>query len=117
ARAVSVGRKSEFEAFGWDPDSIPDPEKRETFERSKLNWDERAGAQHAEMLQWYRGLIRLRRTTPCLNNGEPGNVLVTFDEREMWLRMVRGEIEVIANLGGADRSFEVRAESELELAS
>jgi maltooligosyltrehalose trehalohydrolase len=117
ARAVSVGRKSEFEAFGWDPDSIPDPEKRETFERSKLNWDERAGAQHAEMLQWYRGLIRLRRTTPCLNNGEPGNVLVTFDEREKWLRMVRGEIEVIANLGGADRSFEVRAESELELAS
>ena len=26
ARAVSEGRRKEFEAFGWAPDSIPDPE-------------------------------------------------------------------------------------------
>ena len=25
ARLVSEGRKKEFAAFGWDPDSIPDP--------------------------------------------------------------------------------------------
>ncbi len=117
ARAVSAGRKHEFETFGWDPDSIPDPEKRETFERSKLKWDERVEAGHTEMLQWYTDLIRLRRTTPCLNNGEPGNVRVAFDEREKWLRMVRGEIEVICNLGRARRSFEVPGENELLLAS
>jgi len=29
ARAVSEGRKHEFEAFGWKPESIPDPENRE----------------------------------------------------------------------------------------
>ena len=62
-------------------------------------------------------LIRLRRTTPCLNDGEPGNVRVAFDQRDKWLRMVRGEIEVICNLGRARRSFEVPGENELLLAS
>jgi maltooligosyltrehalose trehalohydrolase len=116
ARAVSKGRKHEFEAFGWDPAAIPDPEKRETFERSKLKWEERAKPDHAEMLQWYRDLIRLRRTMPCLNNGEPGNVRVTFDEREKWLRMMRGEIEVVCNLG-EQRGFAIDGQRELLLAS
>lgn len=116
AKAVSAGRKQEFEAFGWDPASIPDPEKRETFERSRLNWDERAGAQHAEMLQWYGALIRLRHSTPCLNNGEPGNVRVTFDETEQWLRMLRGEIELICNFGEA-REFKLDDPCEIVMAS
>ena len=60
ARAVSEGRRREFAAFGWDPEVIPDPEKVETFERSKLKWDEAREDQHAEMMEWYRSLIRLR---------------------------------------------------------
>ena len=40
ARQVSEGRRKEFAAFGWDPDAIPDPEDRRTFQRSKLNWEE-----------------------------------------------------------------------------
>jgi maltooligosyltrehalose trehalohydrolase len=117
ARAVSEGRKHEFEAFGWDPDLIPDPESRETFERSKLNWDEAATTEHAEMRDWYRALIRLRRATPCLNNGEPGNVRVTFDEEEKWVRMQRGPIAVMCNLASANRTFPVRDQSALLLAS
>ncbi len=117
ARAVSEGRKHEFEAFGWDPDLIPDPESHETFERSKLNWDEMAAREHAEMHNWYRALIRLRRTTPCLNNGEPGNVRVTFDEEEKWVRMQRGSIIVVCNLASANRTFPVSEQSELLLAS
>ena len=117
ARAVSQGRKHEFEAFGWNPESIPDPESRETFERSRLNWEERSAAQHAEMLRWHRELIRLRRATPCLNNGEPGNVRVTFDEDERWLRMERGSIRVLCNLGSSSRSFPLTDDSKLLLAS
>ena len=81
------GRKREFAAFGWDPASIPDPEKQETFLRSKLNWDELFGHPHAEMLAWYRKLIQLRRSTPCLNNGEPGNTVMTFSEEQRWFSM------------------------------
>ena len=43
AALVSEGRRKEFAAFGWDPSGIPDPQATETFERSRLRWDERAG--------------------------------------------------------------------------
>ena len=61
ARAVSEGRVREFAAFGWNPEEIPNPESRETFERSKLQWDEVGEGSHAEMLTWCRRLIALRR--------------------------------------------------------
>jgi maltooligosyltrehalose trehalohydrolase len=117
ARAVSEGRKREFRAFGWAPDSIPDPEKRDTFLRSKLNWDEIDEGQHRRMQTWYRDLIHLRQTTPSLNNGEPGNTHVIFDEANRWLTLQRGEIRVHCNLGQGGRDFPVEQGSTLLLAS
>lgn len=117
ARAVSEGRKKEFSAFGWDPDQIPDPESRETFERSKLVWNELKQTEHAEMHAWYRDLIRLRRETACLNDGEPGQTHVAFDEREKWLRMERGAVTVACNLGKTNRPFSMAAGSRVILAS
>ncbi len=107
ARAVCEGRKSEFAAFGWDPALIPDPENPAAFEASKLKWEETTRPGHAEMLAWYRALIGLRRSTPCLNDGKPGNAQVTYDEQEKWLRMERGTISVIANLGELEHAFRV----------
>jgi maltooligosyltrehalose trehalohydrolase len=106
AKAVSEGRKREFAAFGWNPDEIPDPESVETFERSKLNWNEIAEGQHAEMLEWYRKLIRLRRGSLSLNDGDPGHVEVHFDEEKRWLVMRRGQVKVMCNLGGEPAEFE-----------
>lgn len=106
-RLVSEGRKREFAAFGWAPESIPDPEAIETFERSKLKWGELNEGEHAEMLDWYRQLIRLRRTEPSLANGEPGHTKVTFSEQDMWLSMERGDVTVSCNLGARDEKFPV----------
>jgi maltooligosyltrehalose trehalohydrolase len=117
ARLVSEGRKREFSAFGWAPEMIPDPESSKTYEASKLNWNEVNQSEHAHILEWYRALIRLRRTTPCLNNGSPGNVCVTFDEEKGWLRMERGTITVLANLSAAEKTFLAPQSSSLELAS
>ena len=108
ARSVSEGRKREFKAFGWDPDSIPNPTLRETFERSRLNWNESTEPEHAEMLEWYRRLIHLRRSTPALNNGEPGNTSVSFSEKDKWLCMERGGVRVVCNLGESDYSIPLR---------
>ena len=99
AKAVSEGRKREFAAFGWDPTVIPDPEKRETFERSKLNWDEVHEGKHGEMLEWTRSLIALRRGSISLNDGDPGHVDVEYDEAKRWLLMKRGCVLVVLNLG------------------
>jgi len=117
ARLVREGRKNEFAAFGWDPDLIPSPEDPETFERSKLQWSEVHENQHAEMLSWYRALIHLRRTTPSLNNGEPGSTQVSYDQRAMWISMERGTIAVTCNLGAAARRIPVQGSRQLLLSS
>jgi len=117
ARAVSEGRKKEFAAFGWNPASIPDPENPSTFNASKLHWDEVMVGDHAEMLAWYKALIRFRRDTPCLNEGTAGGVHVTFDEQAEWLRMDRGDVLVICNLGDREQDFSVSQDACVVLAS
>jgi maltooligosyltrehalose trehalohydrolase len=117
ARLVREGRRREFAAFGWAPESIPDPENRETFERSKLKWNERNEGEHREMLAWYRALIRLRRITPSLQSGEPGHTRVVFNEPEMTFSMHRGDVTLCCNLGHTDRQFSVQEGSQIILSS
>jgi maltooligosyltrehalose trehalohydrolase len=99
AKSVKEGRQSEFAAFGWPPENVPDPENAETFLRSKLNWDQVHEGSHEEMLEWYRRLIGLRRRSPSLNDGQPGQTEVSFDEAKHWLVITRGGVIVMCNLG------------------
>jgi maltooligosyltrehalose trehalohydrolase len=96
-RAVSEGRRSEFKEFGWSPDEVPDPQDPATFERSKLDWSEPAASPHADLLEWYRQLITLRRSTPDLLDGRLDRVRATVDGDVLVLR--RGSVTVAVNLG------------------
>jgi maltooligosyltrehalose trehalohydrolase len=98
AEAVRNGRRREFAAFGWEPETIPDPQAAATFENSRLRWDEVAGAEHATMLDWYRRLIALRRTERDLMDDRLDRVTVDFDEPGRWIRIRRGGLTVIANV-------------------
>ncbi len=95
--AVSEGRRREFAAFGWNPDEVPDPQDPATFERSKLDWSDIQQEPHRGMLEWYRQLIALRRSTPCLLDGHLDRVRVDFSENERWLTLRRGHISVACN--------------------
>ncbi len=117
AKAVSAGRKKEFAIFGWNDDEIPDPEKRETFERSRLNWSEVYEGKHKEMLEWTRKLIHMRRTSISLNNGQLQAVRTRFDEEKRWLTMRRGQVLVAFNLGKETVTLPNRDKLPLELAS
>jgi maltooligosyltrehalose trehalohydrolase len=97
-RAVAQGRRSEFAAFGWDPGEVPDPQEHATFERSKLDWSELGRPEHADMLDWFRALIALRRERPELGVGELDARVEVADDRS-WLRVRRGDVEVVVNLG------------------
>jgi 1,4-alpha-glucan branching enzyme len=88
-----------------------------TFEASKLKWEEVSDGAHAEMLEWYRALIRLRRNTPCLNDGAMGSVHVTYNEQQKWIRMERGSISIICNLGEKEKLFSASQPSSVVLAS
>jgi len=117
AKSVREGRKREFAAFGWDPDEIPNPDEVDTFERSKLNWNEIHDGKHGEMLEWFRQLIHLRRCTSSLNDGDLNHIKVKFDEARHWLTIDRGGIRVLCNLGKERVEFENRAGFSLILAS
>jgi maltooligosyltrehalose trehalohydrolase len=55
-KAVSEGRRSEFKDFDFS--EVPDPQDRETFERSRLTWA--TEDRHHSMLAWYKNLLRIR---------------------------------------------------------
>lgn len=116
-KLISAGRKKEFAAFGWNPADIPDPQDPKTFQRSKLNWDERTAAPHAEMLDWYRRLIALRHATPDLTNPDLSQVHVRFSEQEKWLIVERGSITVAFSLASQPIHLEVPPNSAIALAS
>jgi maltooligosyltrehalose trehalohydrolase len=102
-KAVSEGRRREFGSFGWKPEDVPDPQDPTTFERSKLRWDEAAGGPHAELLEWYRTLIRLRRDTPALRDGAYSACRVEYDEDARWITVHRADVIVACNLAQEPR--------------
>ena len=70
-RAVAKGRYEEFSQFDLfsDPAAqarIPDPQARSSFERSRLDWDERTREPHARVLALYRRMLALRARDPVL---------------------------------------------------
>jgi maltooligosyltrehalose trehalohydrolase len=98
AITVSEGRRRDY-AFREDPDFyVPDPEDEATFTRSQLNWEERARDEHAEMLAWYRALIRFRRSSPELQSGDRRDVHLDGDAAAGWLTVRRCDDLVVANL-------------------
>ena len=107
-RAVTEGRRSEFahfQAFADDPDAIPDPQDLGTFGRSVLRWAERAQPDHRAVLDWYRDLIRLRKSQPALMDDAPSSVEVAVDGG--LLVQQRGPVTVAANLGATAVSLPV----------
>ena len=97
-KAVAEGRKNDFAAFGFG-DDVPNPEDMKTFTDSKLRWNEIGEGKHAEMLAWTKSLIKLRRHTTALNDGDMHHLLVSTDNKRRTLMMQREEIRIAANLG------------------
>jgi maltooligosyltrehalose trehalohydrolase len=73
-RLITEGRRGEFAAFAAFRDplhraSIPDPQASNTFERSRLAWDERERAPHVMVHRLYERLIAIRRTLAHARRG------------------------------------------------
>lgn len=63
--AVRAGRREEFAEFGWQGEA-PDPQDEQTFLRSKLDHGLARQGRHARLRDFYRELIRLRKSLPAL---------------------------------------------------
>lgn len=97
ARATTAGRVSDFAHFGWRAEDVPDPQDPATFASARLRWDERKVGTHARMMEWYRSLLRLRRTQPELGTG--GLDSVTCQAGDGWLEVHRGRFAIVCAWG------------------
>jgi maltooligosyltrehalose trehalohydrolase len=99
-RLVAAGRAREFGAFRWQG-AVPNPQDADTFTRSKLDWTEVSQPAHAELLEWYRTLIRLRRDkveVPRESSAGSAKALVQFDAGAEWLVFVHNGVLAVFNL-------------------
>jgi len=99
AAAVSSGRRSEFKAHGWGFADVPDPQEKETFLRSKLDWTQRDREPYRSVLDWYRALLALRRSRPELTDPRLDQVRADYNEDAGWLRVRRGALVILAAMG------------------
>jgi maltooligosyltrehalose trehalohydrolase len=108
AKAISEGRRKEFGQFGWKPEDVPEPGSPETFERSKIQWDEVEREPHASLLEWHRRLIALRRKLPQLTDGRLDLIVTDASDEEQWLFVERGLVSIVANLADIPKRIPLR---------
>ena len=116
AESVRKGRRAEFAHFVANASEIPDPQAPETFQRSKLDWDERETGKHRELYEWYRRLIHLRRCSRDLKNGQLDLDAVKFDEQARWLSITRGDSMVVCNFAANQQRIPIAHPDRLEIA-
>ncbi len=98
AEAISRGREAEFAGHGWPDEVVPDAQDPQTMQRSRLQWSELDAPVHAEVLDFYRKAIALRRQRAELTDPRLDQVAVDFSEEARWLVVTRGGLRVVANL-------------------
>lgn len=119
-KAVRDGRRNEFKAFHAEGEA-PDPQSSETFKRSKLNWDNLTDADHHQMLDYYKQLIALRKSTPALKNNNRKQLEVSCDEDKEMLQLHRWQDEqhvyCFMNFSKTEQTFEPPAGSTIIFSS
>jgi maltooligosyltrehalose trehalohydrolase len=86
--AVRKGRTEEFAAFHIEGEA-PDPQSEETFQRSKLHWEQRHEGEHQKLWLFYQTLLRLRREVPALRHADRQSMEVKVLAEEKVLKLRR----------------------------
>jgi maltooligosyltrehalose trehalohydrolase len=105
-RRVAEGRSREFSAFRWQG-AVPNPQEADTFERSKLNWSELSAPPHAELLEWYRELISIRRdkvVLPRESRADSAKAVTNFDADAGWLTFVHNGVLAVFNFAALSQT-------------
>ncbi len=102
---IREGRRREFAAFHWRGE-VPDPQSLETFEKSKLNWQQRYEEKSAKIASYYRALIVLRKNV-VFRVGKDRRIVLLKSENNQVLFISKngGEGLVIANFGSQPQTY------------
>lgn len=86
--AVRKGRKEEFKNF-MNEGEAPDPQSEATFQQSKLQWDLIKQEPHQTMLNYYKALIKFRKTNAVLKNTNRETIHTTVNQPQQILIVKR----------------------------
>lgn len=86
--AVREGRKREFASFEW-PGEPDDPFNRNSFLKSKLQWNKLGEEKRGALLDFYKRLIQIRNDNPAVRLTDKETLKITFNEKDKILSMVR----------------------------
>jgi maltooligosyltrehalose trehalohydrolase len=96
--AVWRGRREEFKDFPGFGGDVADPQAEESFEQSRLNWQERSDQPHAAVERLYRDALArrrdIRREQPFRAESPIDGGLVLRYGRFELLIALRGRIEL-----------------------
>ena len=110
--SVRRGRKAEFASFKWTGEP-PDPQDVNTFNESKLRWEDRMEGSHGILLKYWKELIRLRRETKALRVLDRKNIEVTAVEDQNILLIKRwqerSQVLMAANFSNNDQTVELKS--------
>lgn len=107
ARAVREGRNRECVEFGWPEGPLPDPSDPATYQSSKLDFGELAERDHAELLEWYRALSRLRSLALTGADWPTRDFVVRHDDDAGWLALRVKGVSVLCNFSAHALTLEV----------
>jgi maltooligosyltrehalose trehalohydrolase len=96
-KAVREGRAAEFSGFAGEGLTIPDPEAVETFESAVLSWE-----PDVTLLDYYKELIRLRKTRPALQGRTRDTMVVHPAVRSVLMlerKIVNDHVFIFFNFG------------------
>lgn len=115
---ITQGRRKEFSSFPEFSDGaqIPDPQANETFQQSKLNWQELGEVEHEEILQLYRECLRLRREEVAFRPTERKAWSISLMEGTETLLLRNSLFSLFINLRGS-HSLPLRGIGDLLLSS
>jgi maltooligosyltrehalose trehalohydrolase len=105
---ILEGRRREFSEFKWKGE-IPDPQSLETFEKSKVNWQKRNQGKNAQILAYYRNLLRLRKSIFC-SDANRGINLSSFKSQLLFIHKNEVKALVIANFSSQLQRFKFLSE-------
>ncbi|OIN55471.1 hypothetical protein BLX24_30265 [Arsenicibacter rosenii] len=114
-QAVKEGRRNDFAAFG--DSEYKDPFDEDVYRQSVLNWESRYTGKHAELLDWHKALLTLRREEPALQNVRKNDIRVSIlDDGGLMLhrQCVHGLYHVVAFFNLTQKSIVARLPGWLE---
>lgn len=78
--------------FNLEKSEVFNPQNIQRFMDSKISWKELKQQEHQDFLQYYKKLIQIRKSYPCLSNNDKDLTQVFFDEKKRWLTIIREDL-------------------------